>query len=66
MSSMNLCGFIKLIKLTKLIKLIKLIKLSNTSYEKEKIYKSRKHRGSITSHTHFGFKQPWGLLFCQC
>ncbi len=47
MSLMSLCG---------LIKLIKLIKLSNTSYEKEKIYKSRKHRGSITSHTHFGFK----------
>lgn len=50
MSSMNLCGLIKPIKLTKLIK------LSNTSYEKEKIYKSRKHRGSITSRTHFGFK----------
>lgn len=59
MSSMNLCG------LTKLIKLHQLIKLSNTSYEKEKIYKSRKHRGSITSRTHFGFK-PWGQLFCQC
>ena len=57
MSSMNLCGLIKLIKLTK---------LSNIGYEKEKIYKSRKHRGSITSHTHFGFKQPWGRLFCQC
>lgn len=41
MSSMNLC---------------ELIKLSNTGYEKEKIYKSRKHRGSITSRTHFGFK----------
>lgn len=56
MSLMSLCG---------LIKLIKLIKLSNTGYEKEKIYKSRKHRGSITSRTHFGFK-PWGQLFCQC
>ena len=53
MSSMILCGLIKLIKLTKLIKLIK---LSNTGYEKDKIYKSRKYRGSITSHTHFGFK----------
>ena len=56
---MILCGLIKLTKLTKLIKLIKLtklIKLSNIGYEKEKIYKSRKYRGAITSRTHFGFK----------
>ena len=60
MSLMSLCGLIKLIKLTKLTK------LSNTGYEKDKIYKSRKYRGAITSRTHFGFKQPWGRLFCQC